>query len=349
MDRQHRTLYQIIFWLLVGIFLWYFQKERGNAMIESIAIFCYQIVMVLLITNVIAPKLLIQKKYLLFIGITLGLSFVGAAVIQSIVPIPMPRDGLRPNPGSLPLPPHPFPGEGRPPRPRPGVPRETPFLLYFLFISLSVFIATLIESIFFAFEKEKESIRTKTEHTETELKFLKSQINPHFLFNALNNIYSLSVVKSDKAPESISDISDMLRYVLYDCEKPWVSIRKEVAYINNYLQLFQLKRSKPFNIEATIEVEHEQKIAPMLLIPFVENSFKHSGIEQDEEGYISLRLKSTENEIIFSIKNSLNPNHTVKDDVGGIGLQNVKNACPCSILAPIYWRLMKMPMILLYF
>ena len=147
---------------------------------------------------------------------------------------------------------------------------------------------------------------SKTENIKNELKLLKSQINPHFLFNSLNNIYALSAIDTNKTQQSITYLSDMLRYVLYECETPFVIIKKEVKYIEDYIKLYSLKSSKKYPIETSFNITDSTiQIAPMLLIPFVENAFKHSNIEKIEHTFIKLSLDVTSKTTIFKIENTI--------------------------------------------
>ncbi|MCB0655761.1 MAG: histidine kinase, partial [Saprospiraceae bacterium] len=140
--------------------------------------------------------------------------------------------------------------------------------------------SSLYEISLYARQKDQESVQLQKEKLETEIKFLKSQINPHFLFNALNNIYTLSMMESKLAPDNILRLSEMLRYVLYDCNEEQVPLRKEIHYIRNYVHFYLLKDSSGLNVKLDLDESHPEKpIAPMLLIPFVENAFKHSKIE----------------------------------------------------------------------
>ncbi len=160
---------------------------------------------------------------------------------------------------------------------------------------------------------------------KTELKLLKSQINPHFLFNAMNNIYSLSHMKSDKAPESILKLSSMLRYVIEDCVTETVPLKSEIEYLENYIAFQKMKSPDIMNINFKYDqLDLHLKVAPMLFIPFLENSFKYSKIEEFQNAYINIEIKSVKNgKFIFSIYNSIPP--TTKTSPGaGTGINNVK-------------------------
>lgn len=185
--------------------------------------------------------------------------------------------------------------------------------------------STLFEIAGYANRKEKEATEFRNEKLEAELKFLKSQINPHFLFNALNNIYALTVIKSDQAPDNLIKLSGMLRYMLYECKADRVPLQKEIEYLRHFIDLNLLKDSRGLNV--AVELDESQpnlSIAPMLLIPFVENAFKHSKIEDLSKGWIKINLKTGDDAILFQVQNSVPNNAFTKDQAGGIGLQNVR-------------------------
>lgn len=204
-----------------------------------------------------------------------------------------------------------------------------PSLFYFIgnfFPMLMVVLSSaLYEISIVAAQSSREAAQLKSEKLESELKFLKSQINPHFLFNSLNNIYTLTMLNPDAAGESVLKLSEMLRYLLYECDAEKVALGRELAYLENYIALFSLKDDEPLNIKFDkTNVQEETMIAPLLLIPFVENAFKHSQIEDLENGWIHIKLSNDNQQIRFEVKNSLPQNEFAKDKVGGIGLNNVK-------------------------
>jgi len=178
-------------------------------------------------------------------------------------------------------------------------------------------------------EKNKMEIESlKRDKAESELKFLKTQINPHFLFNALNNIYSMAYTGDQSTPEKITMLSDMLRYVLYDCESDMISLYKEVDYINSFLEFQQLKTEKRQNIKFNIgSYDENYQIAPMLLVTFVENAFKHSKIEKDKKGFVNIALSQNADEFCFSVENSIpdEPLRPKQKNTKTIGIENVKN------------------------
>ena len=164
-----------------------------------------------------------------------------------------------------------------------------------------------------------------------ELASLKNQINPHFFFNTLNNLYALSLEKSDNTPSVILKLSEMMRYTIYDCKEPKVSISGEVTYINNYIELQKVRHHKRGIITFKNEIiDTSIKIAPMLLIVFIENAFKHGFDTFDKNAFINIHLKINGNQLQFKIENNYHKNEL--DIKHGIGLENVKRRL--SLLYP---------------
>ncbi len=164
----------------------------------------------------------------------------------------------------------------------------------------------------------------KTGKLEAELKLLKSQINPHFLFNTLNNVYSLVYLKSDDAAPMLLKLSGILRYMLYECEAPQVPIQKEINYLKDCIELQILNPNDKHKVQFEVINHHPQaQIEPLLFINFIENSFKHSSLPAPD-GFINLSLQIEPDTIFFRIENSIMPQDSPKDKVGGIGIHNVK-------------------------
>ena len=159
---------------------------------------------------------------------------------------------------------------------------------------------------------------------ETELRFLKMQMSPHFLFNTINNIYSLSMIKSDKAPEALLKLSSLLRYLLYECHEK-VTLQKEVEALHLYCNLFQLRYEQPLNINIEDNTQRKKQalLEPLLLIPLLENSLKHSGLGLKPDAYAKIVLEEESDLLIVTFTNSVSE-VPVADDVGGIGLQNIR-------------------------
>ncbi len=199
------------------------------------------------------------------------------------------------------------------------------FLRTFFWMALMIMIGTVNLIQVQLREHVSNVTKISEEKLNTELKLLKSQINPHFLFNALNNIYSLTYLKSDKAPESILELSNMLRYVIDDCANETVNLKSEIEYIENYIAFQKMKSPDKMRVEFNIdEVKHNLKISPLMFIPFIENSFKYSKIEEFPNSYIKMKMATNDNHSLsFSIENSIPPTGKAKSGAG-TGIANVK-------------------------
>ena len=175
------------------------------------------------------------------------------------------------------------------------------------------------------FQQEKIRKELENQKLKAELSFLKMQVNPHFLFNALNNIYSLSVIeKSKKTGDSIMKLSELMRYVLYEKEdaENKVSLDKEIRHINSYIDLEKIRHPGDVYINFSIEGEtNGKRIAPLLLFPLIENACKH-GILTNSQKPVSIQLRVNGEHLNFSLENF--NNGYLKDEAGGIGLSNVK-------------------------
>lgn len=162
----------------------------------------------------------------------------------------------------------------------------------------------------------------KADKSKTELSLLKSQINPHFFFNTLNNLYALTIKNSKQAPEVILKLSDMMRYTIYEGEKDYVSLRDEIEYLQNYIELHKIRYQKTVDISFIHDIDTSLQIAPLLFIILLENSFKH-GIETlTENAFINIELIENKEEISFIILNNFDPNEVSESN--GIGLKNLK-------------------------
>lgn len=176
------------------------------------------------------------------------------------------------------------------------------------------------------FKYAKDSLLRSQEQKETELRHLKSQLNPHFLFNTLNNLYGLAAVKSDKLPPLMLKLSELLRYSVYDTEQTFVQLEKELTYLKNYVELEKIRLNEGVTIEFNQSGDFSnQQIAPLMLIVFVENSFKHFSYKRNESGFININLNIHENILSMSINNSIDSSLYAEIKKGkGIGLSNVQ-------------------------
>ena len=165
------------------------------------------------------------------------------------------------------------------------------------------------------------------EQLEAELNTLKAQVNPHFLFNTLNNIYSMSLYDSNKTPEMILKLSQLLSYMIYECKDEEVSLEKEIQFIKNYIDLESVRVEDIANINLTICGEDPgHKIPPLLFIPLIENAFKHGISSEQTTSEINITLKISKDKIELEINNPLDdiPEEQKKKQFGGLGIENVK-------------------------
>ena len=201
--------------------------------------------------------------------------------------------------------------------------------IYFLVVGMYmvILIAILIKLLKFSYEKQTLNLQLLKEKTEAELEMLRSQINPHFLFNTLNNIYTLSLKKSEQTPEVVLKLSDMLDYLLYESNSNLVPLKKEITLIENYLYLQQIRFGNRLKVNFKKNINSkEQQIAPMLLLPFVENSFKHGVGKHRNSAWINIELSTDIGNIEFYVSNSQSEIEPDKNSntSGGIGLYNVR-------------------------
>jgi hypothetical protein len=176
--------------------------------------------------------------------------------------------------------------------------------------------------------KERQAAELRAINIKNELKLLRRQINPHFLFNALNNLYAIVQLKPDKAGDFVLKLSEMLRYVTYDGQEEKVLLQKEVEYLNNYIYFQQWRDSKWQNIQLDIDLQglENMLIEPMLLLPFVENAFKHS-YEYEQQMWMTIVLKKEVDQLYFKIGNNrsqLQTQKKVDDEYTGIGIENIQ-------------------------
>jgi len=173
------------------------------------------------------------------------------------------------------------------------------------------------------FKQRNETEILKQEKTNAELKFLKSQTNPHFLFNTLNSIYGLALENSNKTPSLILKLSDILSYTLYESNTEEIALNKELMLVENIIALEKERYEKRVDIDYKVEGNAEGvKIPPLILLPFIENSFKHGLKDEIKKGWIKIHIKVVGNILSFEIKNSISKLGK-EHNGGGLGLQNV--------------------------
>src|SRR5580692_8634733 len=170
----------------------------------------------------------------------------------------------------------------------------------------------------------------ETEKLNAELKFLKAQVNPHFLFNTLNNLYYLSTIKSDTAPLVISKLSEVMRYMIYDSNHERIELTKEIEYMQHYIGLERLRLREGVSLEFEIIGCTDMPISPLILITFLENAFKHGISNANDQCWIKARLEVSKTHLVYTITNSKVKTVSYPDEGEGIGLKNVKRRLDLS-------------------
>ncbi|GAB3814937.1 sensor histidine kinase [Pontibacter rugosus] len=200
-------------------------------------------------------------------------------------------------------------------------------LSYYIFDNLywampGIFLGAVVWAFEATLEKERENRTLKQEKTQAELAFLKTQINPHFLYNSLNYLYSLAYPVSDKLADAIIKLSDLMRYMLYESKDGRVELQKEVDYLHNYIDIYRLRFENNFFVNFNIQGHvNGQRVPSLVLIPFVENALKH-GVVDDATAPVNISLQLINNSLYFGVSNRINQSQ--KDHTTGIGLANIR-------------------------
>ena len=199
-------------------------------------------------------------------------------------------------------------------------------ILFFIVYTIITMLLKLSKSWFVVSQLQKELLEKEKQKTEVELKALKAQINPHFFFNTLNSIYSLALDKDERLPNTVLQLSDLMRYFLYESKDNFIPLEKELAVVNNYIALQKIRSDSKLNLEIkkTGDV-NGQEIAPLLLITFLENAFKHGVKGSSGHSFIRLDIEIEKNKLLFSVENNKGTIDEIKTgDYGGLGLENIK-------------------------
>ena len=172
-------------------------------------------------------------------------------------------------------------------------------------------------------QTEQKAQNILLEKTEKELQFLKNQMNPHFFFNTLNNIYGLAYKQDKSTPKVILMLSESMRYIIYETQSDFVPLSKEIAFLRNYIELEQLRFVNGRNIHLNVDAPSSSlRIAPLILLPFIENCFKHGNIDESENTSVEINIWLESDFLNFSCVNTFNKNRNTKP--GGVGIENVK-------------------------
>ena len=196
--------------------------------------------------------------------------------------------------------------------------------IFFTKLPLYIFPTAIIVAYSF-YQNQNNLLKLNEQKRQAELDALKNQLNPHFIFNTLNNLYALALKKSDQTPMVIEKLSNILDYILYRCNDKFVSLKNEIKLIENYIDLEKVRYGKRMEVSFSYQVENDINIAPLILLTLLENACKHSTSEELNKSTIDIRLESSDGEIYFEIKNS-KPSHLKQTNkqVKKIGLTNMR-------------------------
>ncbi len=302
-----RPVYHALFWLaLFSLMVWFGYRERhdlwfvvGN---ELVSLFFFAVLVYFNLFYLIPNYL--ARNVLLYLGLVLAACAVVTPIKVLVLYLKF---------------------SGMPKVQNDLVEVQDSLYLGSFFVTLASTVLRVITD-WWRYQREKQELQTQT--IQSELRFLKSQINPHFLFNTLNNLYALTLKKSDKAPEIVLKLSEIMRYMLYECNEKQVLLSKEIQYIHNYLDLERLRQPAGADIQFVTEGHvSDQLIAPLLFVPFLENSFKH-GLNHHVHrgGFVHIHLKVQDDDLEFFVENSKAERLPRQEHPrsGGIGLVNLR-------------------------
>lgn len=310
-----KSNYQLVLFYIIAILVYYLgytvEYYKGNwevsqSLSKNVLFVLFHLGIFLFNNHILIPKFIYQKRYLSYLT-----SIVLLVIIAGYTEEELLEQWLYPTSR--------------------GVNRFTYVYVYFYFseILIGLFGFSCIKMVFDHLENSRKLAQIEQDKLSNELKFLKSQIQPHILFNSLNSIYEFTLSQSPKAPEMVLRLSNLLRYILYETDQHFVPLKKEIEVVQDYiaLQQIQLEARGTVKLIQTLEDEnYSYKIAPHLLIPFIENSFKHSMATISKGIHIQIQISGQNEQLIMSIQN--NHDQSVQKKTAlleqGIGIENVK-------------------------
>lgn len=295
---------QAVFWVVVYVLSAYFfttVAEWKMGVLKSTFSVIMMMALFYINYNYLSPKYYEQKRYLTYLALVCLL-----VLVTTLIRTPIERYFL--SNSVLPL--------------HPGLVKVTPWVAFISNGVMAVLSFTARQSAL-GYALEQQQKETENKQLQAELNFLKAQINPHFLFNTLNNIYTLALLKSDEAPDMIAKLSELMRYLIYEADVQKVPLSKEIAFLQNYVSLYRLKYGNHQGLRFDVNTSQEAMIEPMLFVSLVENCFKYADLDRPE-GFIELNLISSDNVLRFSAANSIDRRPTIEDTRHGVGLHNLQ-------------------------
>lgn len=302
-----RISIHLIFWLCAWFFFFFYYKRYSE--INNYTFGASVINLLVAITTVytfnyyLIPNILLknkQKKFFAFAFVSIVMFFYIQLLLTLFLVVKLLSDGYRLFPEMLDI------------------------VMLFFNLFFVVFIAIAIKFYKRWNEKDFQEQKVQKEKVEAELQMLKTQINPHFLFNTLNSIYVLALKQSEQTANTVMKLSDILDYILYRINTPKIAISNEIKIIEDYVELEKIRFSNRVDLDFNTDLQSKDiQIPPMLIIPFIENAFKHGVAKSIGKSWIKISIKETNGALHILVANSKTQNK-LKDKTGGIGLENVK-------------------------
>ncbi|HEX8314666.1 MAG TPA: sensor histidine kinase [Flavisolibacter sp.] len=295
--------YHFLFWLMTGGVWFYLRYQDYESLLQAMMVTAIKVadlaLVIYLVNLLLVPLFLYRKKYvhfsIAFVGLVATSSFIKLMIVREVLNGPLATTNLKEA-------------------------IYNNFVTQFFLVLASI----ALKSAFDYIRLQKRLADVAKEKAEAELNFLKAQINPHFLFNSLNSVYFLIDKNNVQAREALHKFSEMLRYQLYECGDKRIPIEKEIDFLKDYVDLQQLRVNENTSIEFTCDKEIGRfSIEPLLLIPFVENSFKHLSHFSHKQNEVQIKLARQNGSVQFSVYNTTEPKTDVSKS-GGIGLANVQ-------------------------
>lgn len=297
---ERRGLQHVLFWLVVTLYLAAGFKSRSDSLGLSIGhALLYlpgHLFMVYMLLYFLISQYVLKRRFLLFVLLLIPIFAIAALYIRWIdTAIYGSREVLV----------------------------DPRIFLHAIFATFNICgIAVAVKLFKYWYWEREAKQQAERAHLASQLELLKSQIHPHFLFNTLNNLYSLTLEHSREAPGVVLRLSGLLRYMLYECDRDRVPLAKEIDIINHYIQLEKIRYGQRLEVSLSYTGHiNGQVIAPLLFLPFLENSFKHGTSEQIDQCWISLDVNVTDDLLTMKLTNSRHPSESAG---GGIGLDNVR-------------------------
>lgn len=306
----NRVLQHVLFWVthLVFYAVLYgsFTDNYRQAFVQEFLYLPTKIVFTYFVLYVLLPRYLLPGKYLNFMGWLLLASF-GAGIAQRYITF------------TIDYPLHLPEALNEPFFHLPKIVKSVVYIFYPV-----TFVAVAIKLLKYWYANQQQQQVLHQERLEAELKFLKTQIHPHFLFNTLNNLYALTLKASPKAPETVLKLSELINYMLYECTTDEVQLSKEVKFIRNYVDIEKMRYGDKLDVDIRVKGEtHERKVPALILLPLVENCFKHGASETLQLSWVKLTIDMQPSLTVIKVENNKNGERVVQKKEG-IGIQNVK-------------------------